>query len=212
MNKKTLAVAIVALVLIGASVYWFTTSPSVRSTSETVATTTGTLRTSGEVSRPTPAVGVTEYKGAWFKIAYPTNFVPKAEGEDEASFTSPNGSIQFYVYSPQWSGDPASYLQALPTENSESDTSTSSVTHFTNQYGTFYDKKVTRYVTFVAKDGSYKRSFVSIIAGSVATPNSTDYDSKTHTVFGIKYKDQATYDKYLNDYLAFKKSLIQYAD
>src|SRR3989344_200202 len=169
------------------------------------------FRQSSASTIPT-VIGTKDYKGAWFKITYPASFVSKAEGADEASFTSPDGSVQFYVYSPQWSGNPVSYLQALPTETVESDTSTPDITSSTNSYGTTYNKKVIRYVTLAAKDGSYRRSFVSTTAGYVITPDSNDYSSKTHTVFGIKYQNQAVYDKYLNDYLAFKKSLVQYAD
>jgi len=172
---------------------------------------TATITVTGSPSN-TAAVGTKDFKGAWFKISYPASFVSKAEGADEASFTSPDGSVQFYVYSPQWSGNPVSYLQALPTETVESDTSTPDITSSTNSYGTTYNKKVIRYVTLAAKDGSYRRSFVSTTAGYVTTPDSNDYASKTHTVFGIKYQNQATYDKYLAQYLAFKKSLVQYAD
>lgn len=156
-----------------------------------------------------------DYKGAMFKITYPANFIAKKEGPDEASFTSPDGSIQFYIYSPMWSGDPISYLQALSTEKIESDISIPNIKLSlitTSSGGAVYDKEVDRYVTFTAKDGSYKRSLVSITEGFVDFPDSTEYGSKTHKVFGIKYKDQATYNAYLNDYLAFKKSLVQYLD
>ena len=178
----------------------------------TPVTTQTQQQTNTKPIQTTTAVGSKDYKGVWFKVTYPANFTAEQEGPDEASFTSPDSLAQFYVYSPQWSGNPVSYLQALPTETVESDTNTPNVTSSTNSYGTIYSKKVTRYVTFAAKDGSYKRSFVSITAGYVTSPSGVDYSSETHMVFGIKYKDQATYDKYLNDYLAFKKSLVQYAD
>ncbi len=164
------------------------------------------------IHAPSPTVGTQDYKGSWFKITHPANFVAKAEGADEASFTSPDGLVEFYVYSPQWSGNPVSYLQPLSTEVVESDTSNPDVKSTTNSYGATHHKKITRYVTFAANDGSYKRSFVSVTAGYVTSPDSSDYSSKTHTVFGIKYRDQSAYDKHLNEYLAFKKSLVQYAD
>ena len=34
----------------------------------------------------------------------------------------------------------------------------------------------------------------------------------TRKVFGIKYRNQAAYDKARQDYLTFKNSLTQYAD
>jgi hypothetical protein len=211
---KTLIWVVLVVTVVGGSAYWwmqenpFTQAPVYQEQTIVPATTQTQQQTDAKPTQTTAAVGTKEYKGAWFKVTYPANFTAKQEGQDEASFTSPDGSAQFYVYSPQWSGDPASYLNALPTETVESDTSTPD----TSQYGTTDYKKVIRYVTFAAKDGSYKRSFVSTIAGYVTAPDSTDYSSKTHLVFGIKYKDKATYDLYLNQYLAFKKSLVQYAD
>ncbi len=150
--------------------------------------------------------GIKKYEGAWFDISYPENFSAKKEGPDEASFTSPDNSVQFYVYSPQWNGNPVSYLEPLPNEIIESDESKTEI----NPDDT-YPKKVTRYVTFAAKDGSYKRSFVSIKMG-FNEPQKGGEDAVLHLVFGIKYANQATYTKYLNEYLAFKKSLTQYAD
>jgi hypothetical protein len=214
--KIWLGIVLAVIVVGGGSYWWMKQNPSSHMpASQEQANTPATTQAS-------TSVGTKDYTGAWFKVVYPANFTAQAVGEiysygaekvsDEATFTSPDASVQFYVYSPQWSGDPVSYLHALPTETVESDTSTPTVTSSTNQYGTSYYKKVTRYITFAAKDGSYKRSAVSTIAGYVISADSTDYSSKTHLVFGIKYKDQATYDKYLSQYLAFKKSLVQYAD
>jgi hypothetical protein len=164
-------------------------------------------------SAPEELLSTTTYKGAWFDVAHPSTFTARKEGMDEASFISPDGTVEFYVYSPQWSGDPVWYMQSQANETLESDTSTEDLNPpNTNQYGTTYYKKVFRYITFTAKDGSYKRSLVSITAGWVIKPEDTDFSSKTHLVFGITYKDKASYDKYLGDYQMFKKSLVQYAD
>lgn len=54
------------------------------------------------------------YKGAWFDIEYPASFKVEnslksstsSEGFDSAFFTSPDGKVQFYIFSPQWSGKP----------------------------------------------------------------------------------------------------------
>ena len=213
MNKYVL-IGVVAILIIAGGWLYFNQKGEVTSGEPVQKITQDSPNVNNETSatQKSPTVGAKDYADSWFKISYPANFVAKAEGADEASFTSPDNSVQFYVYSPLWSGDPVSYLQALPTETIESDTRAPTVIPVTNQYGTTYDKKVTRYVTFTAKDGSYKRSFVSITSGSVTSPDSEDYTSKTHMVFGIKYRDQTTYDKYINDYHTFEKSLVQYTD
>jgi hypothetical protein len=154
---------------------------------------------------------IRDYNGDWFKISYPYDFIanpPVAVGRfraetDEAKFTSPDGSAEFFVYSPQWSGEPTNYLSAAPNETVLSNQSSVD----TNSKAIFgYPYRVTRYITFAAKDGSYKRSAVSIKTGF---PNQ---EANFHLVFGIKYKDQASYDRYLQKYLDFKASLVQYAD
>ncbi len=53
------------------------------------------------------------YHGAWFDIACPQGFRVKSgplstsstTGSDSAYFTSPDGAAQFFVFSPQWSGN-----------------------------------------------------------------------------------------------------------
>jgi hypothetical protein len=205
---KHCIVVVVAILVVGGGTYWWTqTPPSALPVPENINPPVVT-----ETEQETTPVGTKDYKSPWFKVTYPANFSSESKEKDEATFTSPDGLVEFYVYSPQWSGEPVSYLQPLPTERLEEDTTTPSVTPFTNEYGTSYDKKITRYVTYVAKDGSYKRSFASITAGWVSTPESTELTSKTNLVFGIKYKDQAAYDTYLESYLAFKKSLVLFAD
>ncbi len=138
------------------------------------------------------------YTGAWFDVEYPGNFKVKpsmkssssAEGNDSAFFVSPDGSVEFYVYSPQWNGEPSDI---------EADGKTETVTS-----KTFEDKDgvKTRRVTVKAKNNAYTRSFVD-------TENT---ELNTRVVFGIKYKDEKAYKKYVADYLAFKKSLRQFAD
>lgn len=161
---------------------------------------------------PTTSTATKKYSGSWFDVSYPADFVPLQVGQDEATFTSPDNSVQFFVFSPQWSGNPESYLNVLPTETRESESSSASFTDMTNQYGPLYYKKIITYVTLSANDGSYKRSYMSLAAGYVSEKDSNDLSSATHMVFGIKYKDAAGYKAYLDRYLAFKKSLIQYAD
>jgi hypothetical protein len=58
-----------------------------------------------------------------------------------------------------------------------------------------------RWVAIRAKDNSYHKSFVDEITSN-----------NTRTVFGIIYQDQNAYQRYRQDYLTFKESLIQYSD
>jgi len=168
-------------------------------------------------------VAVTLFKGAWFDVQYPKNFTPRptepvynysgdsrfpdSEGgtkilTDEAYFTSPDEAVEFFVYSPLWSGEPEAYLEIAATEElvsekieeiKESDAA--------GQYG----DKVVRWVTIKAKDGSYHRSFVSI-KEQVRT------GSDLHHVLGIRYQDEASLKMYAEAYRFFKESLQQYAD
>lgn len=152
------------------------------------------------------------YEGTWFDIEYPSEFTANPQpAEDslnnraqteEATFTSPDGAVEFFVYSPLWSGEPESYLEVKPSEELV-DEKEQVLTEEENpdQYG----DRVIRWVTIEAKDGSYTRSYVSRRA-------QVDTGSEVHHVFGIKYENQAAYDKYKDAYEAFKDSLIQYAD
>jgi hypothetical protein len=145
---------------------------------------------------------VEKYNGTWFSISYPGDFTASPTGPtgstsdytfvetDEAKFISPDGEVEFFVYSPQWGGDPASYLNTAANEKMISEKADST------------DKAsgITRWITFTDVSGKYTRSVTSIKTES------------THLVFGIKYKDAKAYDKYKDAYTAFKKSLVQYAD
>ena len=150
-----------------------------------------------------PRVGTTLYRGTWFDIEYPQNFTARpTTPKDEAYFISPDGTVEFFVYSPLWSGNPVTYLTIAPTEEVVSE-KTEEVKE-SERSGQFGDR-VLRWVTAKAKDGSYYRSFVSI-KEQVGT------GSSLHHVFGIKYQDSASYEKYREVYVSFKESLRQYAD
>lgn len=149
------------------------------------------------------ASGTKMYEGTWFDIQYPSNFTarppePKEKTgtePDEAFFTSPDKTVEFFVYSPQWGGDPKDYLQVSANEKLMNEKEESSKENGGTQ---------TRWATVAAKDGSYTRSYVSI---------KTQLETGgVHHVFGIKYKDQKAYDRYKAAYEAFKASLMQYAD
>lgn len=148
-------------------------------------------------------VGTTLYRGSWFDIEYPQNFTARPTvPTDEAYFTSPDGTVEFFVYSPLWSGNPETYLMIAPMEEVISEkTEEVKESERSGQLG----DRIVRRVTIKAKDGSYYRSFVSI-------KEQVEAESYLHHVFGIKYKDDASYEKYREAYVAFKKSLKQYAD
>lgn len=145
------------------------------------------------------------FNGSWFSVSYPDNFKasplsPKQKMDnyayvetDEATFVSPDGTVEFFVYSPQWSGDPKSYLEPMKNERIESDKTEAGKSD--DAYSPTH-----HWVTFVDKEGKYTRSFHS------------RKSEVTHLVFGIKYASVKHYERYKAAYTAFKKSLMQYAD
>lgn len=139
-----------------------------------------------------------QFKGAWFDIEYPSAFTAEnsmksltnVDGFDSAVFTSPDGKVQFYVFSPQWSGEAKDILIDKKTENliDSSEENNEKIT-------------VKRWV-IEANNGSYHRAYEETV----------DNETKTNKVFGIKYNPDVYKDEYQKDYLRFKNSLVQYAD
>ncbi len=141
--------------------------------------------------------------GGWFVVKYPGDFrvVPREEcigrlrgdGEppyrDGVSFISPDGLVEFYVYSPLHKGD-SNWVALRPGETIGDTTQA--------REG---DRALT-YVNIQGPDNKYHRAYVRIVE---------DY-SMAEWYFGIKYPDQATYETYRPAYLKFKASLVQYAD
>ncbi|TAK05544.1 hypothetical protein EPO33_00105 [Patescibacteria group bacterium] len=140
-----------------------------------------------------PLVDWPVWRGTWFDVKYPPGFAARVGAEDSAFFTSPDGKVEFYVYSPLWGGDAAadvglnSATERLVDEKTQVDGPTT-----------------THWVTIAAKDGSYTRSWVDI--------KDDNFGSPVNHAFGIKYKDAAAYAGWRDAYLAFKASLVQYAD
>ncbi|AZI20059.1 hypothetical protein [Chryseobacterium taklimakanense] len=137
------------------------------------------------------------YKGAWFDIEYPAIFKVEnslksstsSEGFDSVFFTSPDGKVQFYIFSPQWSGKPGD----IKIQENEKMLETKAET----QNGIFINRW-----TVAAKDGSYFRSF----------EESSEIEGKINKVFGIKYASKEDLERYREEYLHFKNSLKQFAD
>lgn len=139
------------------------------------------------------------FKGAWFKIDYPANFTAKGslpsttaqEGYfDSAIFTSPDGKVEFYIFSPQWGGEPSD-IALKPGERAGKPEIKK------GKYG-----KVLTYWSISAKNGSYTRSY----------QETRSEMENTCWVIGIKYADKKSYNRYKKQYQAFKASLQQYAD
>jgi hypothetical protein len=138
------------------------------------------------------------YRGAWFEIKYPPGFQVKpslksrtsVKGYDSAFFASPGQEVEFYIFSPQWSGEPAD-IELIPGREIL-------VSENTGRRG----EKNIRMMTVKDQAGSYLRSWI----------DTQDTMSNTRLVFGIKYKDQSAYNKYRKQYLLFKSSLKQFAD
>ncbi len=144
------------------------------------------------------------YQGAWFNIQYPPDFAVQplrpslsaATGYDSARFRSPDGAVEFYVFSPQWSGDIAEIEPNPATERVVEDT------RRTRDSPGGKAAVQLHWVTVQAKDGSYTRAYY----------DEFDTSLNVRKAFGIKYKNQAAYNRYRDIYLAFKNSLVQFAD
>jgi len=154
-----------------------------------VIPTTGTLAVQSKWQK---------FKGAYFEIQYPQGFKPRNslksntfDGQyDSAFFTSADGSVEFYIFSPLWNGKPDDIEANVGTEEIVSEA------HEKN------GPVNTRRVTLKAKDGSYLRSF----------EDTENTETNTRKVFGIKFRDRTAYEKYRQHYLTFKKSLRQFSD
>lgn len=146
-----------------------------------------------------------KFNGSWFSIEYPSNFKasPMAPAKkfdnyefietDEARFTSPDGTVEFFVYSPQWGGNPIDYLTKQPNEVISSDKTEKSSAD--DMFAATH-----HWVTFDDKEGKYSRAYHS------------QKSESTHLVFGVKYSDPKAYERFKAAYMDFKKSLQQYAD
>lgn len=138
------------------------------------------------------------FQGAWFKINYPANFTVRpslksataVNGYDSAFFLSPDSLVEFYIFSPQWNGNPSDIQLNPGREMIES------------QDNKISNSQVTTRTVIKAKDGSYFRSIVDV----------EDKGLNTRQVFGFKFKNQEAYEKYKEDIQTFKKSLTQLGD
>ena len=104
------------------------------------------------------------YKGNWFDISYPYNFISspsspiidretyKFVDTDEAYFLSADGTVEFFVCSPQWGGNPINYLELADNEEIGSKKTT---------MDEIDPEILMNWVTYKDKDGNYLRSHYS---------------------------------------------------
>jgi hypothetical protein len=137
-----------------------------------------------------------DYRGAWFDVKYPASFEPipcerstSADGYDGVAFASPDGKVEFYVFSPQWNGESDWIIQADEETVVDKSQETSG-------------SRTATWVTLSGPGGKYERSYVDTV----------DSSQNTRLVFGFRYPDKATYQRWRPTYLKFKESLKQYAD
>jgi hypothetical protein len=142
--------------------------------------------------------GWKKFEGAWFEIKYPADFLVEpslkgltsTEGFDSAFFSSPGKEVAFYVFSPQWNGEPTDILLNKDSEDQKSFEEVEK------------DGKKVRLCTIAAKDGSYTRTYEDV----------EDPQTNTRHVFGIRFQDQKALDQYKDQFKKFQESLEQFAD
>lgn len=146
-----------------------------------------------------PATKWKSYTGAWFKISYPPGFRVRpslksltTDGYDSAFFKSPDGKVEFYIFSPQWNGEPKDIVLLPKTERI--------ISTKTRIVDNEISHRTVIWTTIKAKNGSYQRSLEDTV------------DETARWVFGIKYTDANALKRYANMYRKFKESLVQYAD
>ncbi len=143
------------------------------------------------------ATGFRTFEGAWFAVDYPEAFTPKpslpsttADGWDSAEFVSPGGAVAFYVFSPQWGGEPSDI--AIDPEREV----------LSGEKRQATEGGEVRWSTICARDGSYCRSYRDTVSG----------EGSVRTVVGIRYRSEADRRRHAEAYDRFRRSLRQFAD
>ena|GEM_PF-1794677 len=140
------------------------------------------------------------YKGAYFEITFPADFnvrpldATPSMKTSAALFSSPDGAMEFYIFSPQWGGDAPGISIHPETEieiSRKSEKGRSSGVE-----GTY------TWTTITAKDKSYTRMYQDFLST----------DASIHWVIGMKYKSDATLQQFKGQYANFKASLKQFSD
>lgn len=143
------------------------------------------------------AGGGTVFTGAWFSVEIPEGFTVRpglpstssTEGVESARFLSPDSSVEFYVFAPQWTGEATDIAIDPSTEREVRRT----------VRGSEEGRKEMAW-TIVAKDGSSQRSYQEI------------RENGGMRIIGLRTTSKSASDRYRQHYLAFKSSLRQFAD
>ena len=135
------------------------------------------------------------YAGAWFTVQYPASFRVEpslksstGEGYDSAFFHSPDGRVSFYVFAPQWGGNPADIALDETTER---------LTATKTSKG---NKAVVTWYTITALDGSYIRSY----------QQTDSLDQTSRWIIGVRYATPNGFKAYQSAYDKFKRSLQRF--
>lgn len=163
---------------------------------EAVPSQQDTIEISGDQS-DNKEISYKKFEGAWFDTEYPSNFSAenslKSPQKPKVS-TVPLSLLRWkssvYVFSPQWSGKPCDIKIDEESENliDSSEEKNGKIT-------------VKRWL-IEANNGSYHSAYEETI----------DNESKTNKIFGVKYNPDDYENEYEQEYLHFKKALVQYAD
>ncbi|MBF0544066.1 MAG: hypothetical protein HQM08_06525 [Candidatus Riflebacteria bacterium] len=137
------------------------------------------------------------YKGAWFEVFYPSDFVAKPSlisknklnEFDSISFAPLNQSVEFYVFAPLYGYSP----EDIGPRSNE------------NQVSSVEKKKgliITRTTVYSDKEGKYVRTVID-------TTDTGPRNTFARHCFGFKYSDKATFEAYNKVFQQFQKSLVQ---
>jgi hypothetical protein len=129
------------------------------------------------------------FRGAGFEVNYPASF--RAHGApgalelnpESVFFSSPDNLVEFYIFSPMHKGVATDIALKSNEKLAPGEVSNGKTT-------------IAKFWTIIAKDNSYERTY----------QESIDVKTGDNWVIGLKYKNQAAFNKYRNEYLAFKKS------
>jgi len=146
---------------------------------------------------PSYRMRVKTHKGNYFSIDYPEDFkVVTSYSKDEAHFISPDKSVEYFIYSPLWGGEPVDYLTVKPSEKLIKEKTVKGKNNNPAR-DINRDIQITKWVSLQAKNGAYTRAYLHIKRkSSDETLQMGDID----LVFGFKYKNK-------NAYKLFKNSL-----
>ncbi len=139
---------------------------------------------------------VKKYETNWLSVEYPASFVARPsllsdttleEGYSSVFFESPDKLVEFYVYST------ALYIEPSDIALTDSE-------KLVSEKETKRAHDLVKTWTIAAKDKSYMRSYSAYYGedGLIMID-----------IVGLKYKDTDAYNKYKDDYIAFKKSFLK---